>query len=131
TFSATGSLDPNGSIASYAWDFGDGSVGAGETVSHIYTQDGVYVVRLTATDNDGLTDTVTVSVTVTNVAPVLSTLPDATATLGAAYPVAGTFTDPGADSWTATVDWGDGSSPSTVTTSSRSFSLSHTYATAD
>jgi DNA/RNA endonuclease G (NUC1) len=131
TFSAAGSIDPNGTIVSYVWDFGDGSSGTGESVSHVYTQDGAYTVRLTVTDNDGLTDTVTVSVTVTNVAPALGALPAGTVNLGSAYTLAGTFSDPGADNWTATVDWGDGSTPSTVTTSARSFSLSHTYAAAD
>ena len=131
TFSAAGSLDPNGSIVSFAWDFGDGSSGSGESVSHVYAQDGAYTVRLTVTDNDGLTDTATVNVTVTNVAPVVGTVPDATLNLGAAYTVAATFADPGADTWTATVDWGDGSAPSRVTTSTRSFSLTHTYGAAD
>ena len=32
--------------------------------------------------------------------------------VGATYTVSGTFTDPGADAWTATVNWGDGSAPS-------------------
>jgi len=91
----------------------------------------VYSVRLTVTDNDGLTDTATVSVTVTNVAPVVNAVSDATVDLGTPYTLAGTFTDPGADTWTATVDWGDGSTPSTVSTASRSFSLSHTYTKAD
>ncbi len=131
TFSAAGSIDPNGSIVSYAWDFGDGTTGSGDTVSHVYVQDGVYSVHLTVTDNDGLTDTATVSVTVTNVAPVVDAVPSATVDLGTAYTVSGTFTDPGADTWTATVDWGDGSTPGKVTTTTRSFSLTHTYAKAD
>jgi DNA/RNA endonuclease G (NUC1) len=131
TFSAAGSVDPNGSIVSYAWDFGDGTVGSGETASHVYAQDGTYTVRLTVTDNDGLTDTAMVAVSVTNVAPVLDAVPDGNVNLGTAYTVAGTFTDPGADTWRATVDWGDGSAPSTVTTATRSFSLTHTYAAAD
>lgn len=131
TFSAAGSVDPNGSIVGYAWDFGDGTVGSGETASHVYVQDGTYTVRLTVTDNDGLTDTATVVVTVTNVAPVPGTVPNGSVNLGSAYTVAGSFTDPGADTWRATVDWGDGSAPSTVTTSTRSFSLTHTYAAAD
>jgi PKD repeat protein len=97
----------------------------------VYVQDGVYSVHLTVTDNDGLTDTATVSVTVTNVAPVVDAVPSATVDLGTAYTVSGTFTDPGADTWTATVDWGDGSTPGKVTTTTRSFSLTHTYAKAD
>jgi DNA/RNA endonuclease G (NUC1) len=131
SFSAAGSIDPNGSIVSYAWDFGDGSAGSGATVTHVYAQDGVYTARVVVTDNDGLTDTATVTVTVTNVAPVVGTVPDATVNMGSAYTVAATFTDPGADTWTATVDWGDGTTPGTVTTTTRSFSLTHTYAAAN
>ena len=131
SFSAAGSIDPNGSIVSYAWDFGDGSAGSGATATHVYAQDGVYTARVVVTDNDGLTDTATVTVTVTNVAPVVATVPDATVNMGSAYTVAATFTDPGADTWTATVDWGDGSTPGTVTTTAHSFSLTHTYAAAN
>jgi DNA/RNA endonuclease G (NUC1) len=131
SFSAAGSVDPNGSIVSYAWDFGDGSTGSGVTASHVYAQDGAYTVRLTVTDDDGLTGTATVRVTVTNVAPVLGAVSDATVNLGSGYTLAATFTDPGAETWTATVDWGDGSAPARVTTSTRGFSLSHTYTTAD
>jgi PKD repeat protein len=97
----------------------------------VYAQDGVYTARVVVTDNDGLTDTATVTVTVTNVAPVVGTVPDATVNMGSAYTVAATFTDPGADTWTATVDWGDGTTPGTVTTTTRSFSLTHTYAAAN
>lgn len=131
SFSAAGSVDPNGSIVSYAWDFGDGGSGTGATATHVYAQDGTFSARLTITDNDGLTDSVVVPVTVVNVVPVVSAVPDGGVNVGEAYTVSGTFTDPGADAWTVTVDWGDGSAPNTLAVTSRSFSLSHTYATAD
>src|SRR6185295_10689139 len=42
SFSAAGSIDPNGSIVSYAWDFGDGATGSGVSVTHTFAQDGVF-----------------------------------------------------------------------------------------
>ena len=129
-FSAAGSVDPNGSVVSYAWDFGDGSTGEGVTASHAYSQDGVFTVRLTLTDNDGLTDSTLFTLTVNNVSPVLDAVADATVTLGATYSVSGTFADPGADTWTATVVWGDGSAPEVVALTGRSFSLTHVYTAA-
>jgi hypothetical protein len=82
------------------------------------------------TDNDGLTDVDTFAVTVKNVAPVVGAIPNGTLNVGATYSVAATFTDPGADSWTATVHWGDGSAPEVVPLATRSFSLTHIYAAA-
>ncbi|MDE9364319.1 PKD domain-containing protein [Luteipulveratus sp. YIM 133132] len=65
SFDAAGSSDPDGSIASYAWDFGDGTAaGSGVSPQHTYAQGGTYPVKLTVTDNDGGTATVTRSVTV-------------------------------------------------------------------
>jgi DNA/RNA endonuclease G (NUC1) len=130
SFSAAGSIDPNGNIVSFAWNFGDGSTASGETASHVFAQDGVYLVTVTTTDNDGLTGTAALSVTVDNVAPDLGDFDDATLEAGGAYTVEGTFADPGADAWIATVDWGDGSSPSQAMLSGHAFSLVHVYATA-
>ena len=62
---AAASDDPDGTISSYAWDFGDGATGSGETDTHTYGAAGTYTVRLTVTDNDGDTDTTTRSVTAT------------------------------------------------------------------
>jgi len=62
-FSASASTDPNGDALTFAWDFGDGATGSGETVSHTYTAAGEYTVVLTA--SDGLltgTDSLTVSI---------------------------------------------------------------------
>ncbi len=66
TISADGSTssDPEGPIASYAWDFGDGSTGSGATVSHPYSSAGSYPVTLTVTDGAGATGTLTRTVTV-------------------------------------------------------------------
>jgi len=130
TYSAAASVDPNGSIASYLWDFGDGATGAGVSITHTFAQDGPHVVSLMITDNDGLTDTATFTVQVANVAPSVGTLPDASLNAGGAYTAAGSFADPGADSWTATVDWGDGSGPAQAALSGHDFSLVHVYGTA-
>jgi PKD repeat protein len=64
-FDGSASSDPDGTIASYAWDFGDGSTGAGATPSHTYATAGTFTVTLKVTDNSGATDTVTHSITTT------------------------------------------------------------------
>ncbi|WMS89119.1 PKD domain-containing protein [Pleionea litopenaei] len=60
------SQDADGSIDSYAWDFGDGSSSALASPSHTYSSAGTYNVSLTVTDNDGLTGSINKSVTVVN-----------------------------------------------------------------
>ncbi len=70
TFNASGSYDPDGYIVDYSWDFGDGDTATGVTVSHSYPASGAYSVTLTVTDNDGATDSVTVTETVRNESPV-------------------------------------------------------------
>lgn len=52
-----GSVDPDGSIDSYQWDFGDGSTGTGRFTGHPYDVAGKYTITLTVTDNEGATDT--------------------------------------------------------------------------
>ncbi|MBA3369139.1 MAG: PKD domain-containing protein [Geodermatophilaceae bacterium] len=64
SFDGTGSSDGDGTITSYAWTFGDGSSATGSTASRTYAVAGTYSVRLTVTDDDGATATVTKSVTV-------------------------------------------------------------------
>jgi PKD repeat protein len=64
SFDATSSSDVDGTVASYAWAFGDGTTGTGATTSHAYAAAGTFSVVLTVTDNGGVTGTVTKSVTV-------------------------------------------------------------------
>jgi PKD repeat protein len=56
-FNGSRSYDRDGTIVSWRWSFGDGITANGTTVSHLYTEAGVYTVLLTVTDNDGATDT--------------------------------------------------------------------------
>ena len=45
------SVDPDGNITAWDWDFGDGSTGTGENVTHVYADGGRYSVKLTVTDD--------------------------------------------------------------------------------
>jgi len=54
TFDASLSKDADGSIVSYAWNFGDGSQGSGVLVRHAYASAGTYTATLTVTDDRGL-----------------------------------------------------------------------------
>src|SRR3954447_19983893 len=65
SFDGSGSTDSDGTIASYAWDFGDSMTGNGVTPSHTYLQGGTYDVRLTVTDDKGASTSATKTVTVT------------------------------------------------------------------
>ena len=52
-FDASASNDPDGSIVSYDWAFGDGNTGSGQTATHTYPDAGSYTPRLTVTDERG------------------------------------------------------------------------------
>ena len=52
-FDAGASVDPDGTIVSWSWDFGDGASADTEQVSHAFAASGVYLVRLTVTDDGG------------------------------------------------------------------------------
>ncbi len=70
-FSSAGSDDSDGTISTYAWNFGDGSTSSLENPSHAYANAGTYTVSLTVTDNDGAigSSTTTASITDDNTPP--------------------------------------------------------------
>ena len=57
SFDSSGSSDPDGTVASYGWDFGDAAHGSSTSAnpSYTYGASGTYQVKLTVTDNKGAT----------------------------------------------------------------------------
>jgi subtilisin len=66
TFDASDSSDPDGSITSYAWNFGNGATSSGMTTSTTYAAGGTYTVVLTVTDNGSATGLTSKSISVTS-----------------------------------------------------------------
>lgn len=92
------SSDSDGSVASYAWDLGDGASAVEPTVSHQYQASGTYTVTLTVTDDDGATSMTSTQVDVEE----SSDDSDSSTTDTSVTAVAGSTNDKG--SWTAWVD---------------------------
>jgi 6-phosphogluconolactonase (cycloisomerase 2 family) len=59
TFDASKSTATEGTLASFAWNFGDGSSAttSSPTAAHVYTAPGTYTVTLTVTSSDGCSTT--------------------------------------------------------------------------
>ena len=74
SFNGTSSSDPDGSVVSYAWTFGDGSTATGATPSHTYAAAGTYAVGLTVTDNSGASGSTSHTVSVTGTTGTGSTI---------------------------------------------------------
>ena len=113
--------------ATYAWDFGDGTTGAGMSATHRYTRGGTFAIRLTVTSDTGLTATTSQQVTISTTLPAGSAnfvfsptapLIEDTVFFNAS---SSTITN-GSYSW----DFGDGSRGSGVTPT-HSYSLARTY----
>jgi hypothetical protein len=97
-------------------------------LGHVYADDGNYTVTVTVTDDDGGVGSDTMAVAVSNVAPVVDAGDAATIDEGSTLTRGGSFTDPGADTWTATVDYGDGSGPQPLALNpDKTFDLSRYY----
>jgi chitodextrinase len=96
TLNATSSTDDDGSIASYSWNFGDGTAaGTGATTSHTYATPGTKTITLTVTDNAGKQSVATTQVTAV----------DITAPTAPAAPTMSARTDSSVTfSWPATTD---------------------------
>jgi PKD repeat protein len=88
-FNASSSTAPGATIVSYAWDFGDGALGNGQTTNHTYTSAFTFVVRLAVTDSTGRVGQVTKTLTVTAPTPPPTPVPTAAFTFSPAQPDAG------------------------------------------
>lgn len=124
-FDGSGSTAASGSsIASYAWDFDNGSTASGATSSHSFTAAGTYTATLTVTDNKGLTSSASTPIVVStpvqvNKAP--TAVISATPTSGAS-PLTATFdgsasTDADGNIVSYIWNFGDGSTASGKTAS--------------
>lgn len=144
----TGSLDNSDALDSHSISilWGDGSptgtiaLAAGQlsfTATHQYlnnpvgSHSGVYTVTTTASDSAGLSTSSNLSVTVVNVKPALSNVAVSLPVLGnGTATLTGNISDPGTlDTFSLTVDWGDGSQPTILplAAGTTSFNVQHQY----
>lgn len=79
TLDGSHSLDPDGNIVSYEWNFGDGESASGPRVEHMYKVPSIYKVSLTVVDEYGAAASTTTTISVgKNQPPSLSALQDKT-----------------------------------------------------
>jgi PKD repeat protein len=91
-FDGRGSHDPDGEIISYDWYFGDGTIDSEDTISHTFSDTGVYTVTLTVTDDQGATSSDTIQIIASsgdNQPPIANAGPDQTANEGAVVKLKG------------------------------------------
>jgi hypothetical protein len=106
-----------------------GSHGRTLNVTHRYASEGFYTVHLIWHDQHGAGNSADLFVTVRDAAPVVDAGGDAHVRAGTPFNRTGSFTDPGGESWTGTVDFGDGTGPQALQLFGKNkFDLRHTYA---
>lgn len=69
SFDGTSSRDPDGTVVTWHWTFGDTTSASGSTVSHTFTQPGDYVVTLSVTDDEAEAGTTIETVIVRDAPP--------------------------------------------------------------
>ncbi len=124
--------DPDGDVVTLSASVGTVVKNAAGTWSWSYaTRDGTaesQTVTLTADDGRGGISTASFALAVLNVAPSVTVPASSSVPEGSPFSASGSFSDPGADTWTATVDYGDGSGVQTLPLKGdRTFALLHEY----
>ena len=132
TATNTGTIyDPDGDIVTFTASIGttinndDGTWSWSWTAADGPTES--QTVTIYADDGFGGDATATFDLVVENVDPTVDAGPDATIDEGDTFTSSGSFTDPGADAWTATVDYGDDTGVQPLALTGKTFALSHEY----
>ncbi len=110
-FNGARSYDPDGYLTSWAWEFGDGTNGAGELTVHEFQSIGLYTVTLTVTDEKGATgvDAITVDIGTANRPPSIPVINGTSrGDKNTPYVYTVSALDPENDFLRYTVAWGDG-----------------------
>jgi PKD repeat protein len=129
-FRPAGTTDSDGTIASYSWDFGDGSaLSTAANPSKMYSTAGNYLVTLTVTDDNGATGTATTSVTVLdNVAPTAApTVNLTTGTTATNFNFAANAADSDGTVTGYLWNFGNGTFATTASVSNKKFTAPGTY----
>ena len=131
TLDSTGSSDPDNNIILFEWDLDNDGLyddATGVTTDIFFDDNGIYTIGLRVTDENNEVDSDTTTVTVNNVPPTVNAGSDAIINEGDTFSSSGSFSDPGADSWTATVNYGDGYGDQLLMLNpDMTFSLSYNY----
>lgn len=97
-------------LVEISWNLGDGTLITDTlTPTHTYADDGIYIVTLVITDEQGASGMDSLVATVANVAPDLGPLTDQSCVVGEGITLTAAFTDPGVlDTHIVKIDWDDG-----------------------
>ncbi|UCE36351.1 MAG: PKD domain-containing protein, partial [Thermoplasmata archaeon] len=111
--------DPPPGSVNYSWDFnnyedsdGDGNFtndidAVGQNQTHVFGDDGIYVVTMNATDDKNVSYIDTCVITVNNVAPAIQPFGPFTIEEGSILSINGIASDPGSDDLNFSWSWGD------------------------
>ena len=123
SFTASAS-DPDGSIVSYRWVWGDGTPdGTGPTPTHVFTTTGLRSVALSVTDGDGQTAAVGHGISPVDDVPSVAYRPSTyTPTVGQTVTFTGTASDPDGSIVSYRWVWGDGTPDGSGAVATHAFS---------